>query len=135
MPKATELFQLIYTDLDDPYPFTQDSHKYYISFLNDYFNTTHVYLLKNKNETFPKFKKYKAAIELQSGKKIKFIHSDDGGEYKNLKFNRALKELNIQWEPTAAYTPNQNGKAKRLNYTLMFIVHFILAIKKLPKCL
>ena len=135
MPKATELFQLIHTDLGGPYPSTQDGHKYYISFLDDYSSITHIYLLKNKNEAFPKFKEYKTAIELQSSKKIKFIHSDGEDEYKNLEFDKALKELGIQWEPTAAYTPNQNGKAERLNYTLMFIVYFILVTKKLLKSL
>ena len=135
MPKATELFQLIHTDLGGLYLSTQDSHKYYISFLDNYFGATHIYLLKNKDETFFKFKEYKAAIELQSGKKIKFIHSDGEDEYKNLKFDRALKELSIQWELTAAYTPNQNGKAERLNYTLMSMVHSILVTKKLPKSL
>ena len=96
MSKATKLFQLIHTDFNDPYPFTQDSHKYYISFLDNYSDTTYVHLLKNKDEVFSKFKKYKTAIELQSDKKIKFIHSDDEGKYKNLKFNKALKELSIQ---------------------------------------
>ena len=90
--------------------------------------------MKNKNETF-KFKKYKTVIELQSDKKIKFICSDDEGKYKNLEFDKALKKLDIQWEPTAAYTLNQNGKAERLNYTLMFIVYSILVTKKLLKSL
>ena len=135
MPKATKLFQLIHTDFSGPYLSTQNSHKYYISFLNNYSDATHIYFLKNKDEVFSKFKEYKTTIELQSGKKIKFIHSDDEGEYKNLKFDRVLKEFDIQWKPTAAYTSNQNGKAERLNYTLMFIVHFILATKKLFKCL
>ena len=96
MSKATELFQLIHINFDGPYSFMWDGHKYYISFLDDYFDAIYVYLLKNKNEAFFKFKEYKAAIELQSDKKIKFIHSDDEGEYKNLKFDKALKELNIQ---------------------------------------
>ena len=106
MPKATKIFQLIHTDLGGPYPFTWDDHKYYISFLNDYSDITHIYLLKNKNETFFKFKEYKTAIELQLSKKIKFIHSDGENEYKNLEFDKALKELDIQWESTAVYTPN-----------------------------
>ena len=135
MSKATELFQLIHTDFDSSYPSIWDDHKYYISFFNDYFSATHVYLLKNKNEVFLKFKEYKTTIELQSNKKIKFICSDGGGEYKNLKFNRVLKKFDIQWESTAAYTPNQNGKAERLNYILMFIICSILIIKKLFKCL
>ena len=133
MFKAIELFQLIYTDFGGLYPFTWDGHKYYILFLNDYFSVIYVYLLKNKNKAFSKFKEYKIAIELQSDKKIKFICSDDKSEYKNLKFNRTLKKLNIQWKSTAVYIFNQNGKAERLNYTLMSMVHFILVTKKLFK--
>ena len=133
--KAIKLFQLIYTDFGGLYSSTQEDHKFYISFLNDYSEVIHIYLLKNKDETFFKFKEYRVTIELQSGKKIKFFCSDDEDEYKNLKFNRALKEFNIQWESTAAYTFNQNSKAERLNYTLMSIICFILVIKKLPKYL
>ena len=96
MSKVTELFQLIYINFGDLYSFTQKNHKYYILFFNDYSEAIHVYFLKNKNEIFNKFKKYKTAIELQSNKKIKFIHFDDEGEYKNLKFDKALKKLNIQ---------------------------------------
>ena len=96
MLKATELFQLIHTDFDDLYLFMWEDHKYYISFLNNYFRFIQIYFLKNKNETFFKFKEYKTAIELQSSKKIKFIHSDDENEYKNLKFDKTLKKLNIQ---------------------------------------
>ena len=95
MLKATELFQLIHTDFDDPYPSTQNGHKYYILFLDNYFSITHIYFLKNKNETFSKFKKYKTTIKLQLNKKIKFICSNDEDEYKNLEFNKALKELDI----------------------------------------
>ena len=135
MPKATELFQLIHTDFDDSYSFTWNGHKYYISFFDDYSGATHIYLLKNKNEAFSKFKEYKAAIELQSGKKIKFIYFDDKGKYKNLGFNKALKKLSIQWESTAVYTPNQNGKTERLNYILMSMICFILTTKKLLKSL
>ena len=96
MFKATELFQFIHTDFGDPYPFIQEDHKYYISFLNDYSGAIHVYFLKNKDKAFLKFKKYKAAIELQSNKKIKFICFNDEDEYKNLEFDKVLKKLNIQ---------------------------------------
>ena len=95
MLKATELFQFIYTDLNSPYPSIWDSHKYYISFFNDYFSIIHIYFLKNKNEVFFKFKEYRVTIELQSGKKIKFLCSDDEDKYKNLKFEKFLKKTGI----------------------------------------
>ena len=96
MSKATELFQLIYINFGGSYSFIWENHKYYILFLNDCFRVIYIYLLKNKNETFFKFKEYKAAIELQLNKNIKFIHSDGKGEYKNLRFDRVLKKFDIQ---------------------------------------
>lgn len=135
MPKATELFQLIHTDLSGPFPVTRQGHKYYISFLDDLSGAIHIHLLKTKDDALAKFMEYKAKMELQSGKKIKFVRSDGGGEYKNLGFEASLKEAGIQWEPTAAYNPNQNGKAERVNYTLMSVVRSILSSKKLPKVL
>ena len=41
----------------------------------------------------------------------------------------------MKWEPSAPYTPEQNGKAKRLNYTLMSLVRSILSAMHLPKTL
>ena len=64
MLKATELFQLIHIDFNGSYPFTQKGHKYYILFFDDYSSAIYVYLLKNKDEAFPKFKEYKTVIEL-----------------------------------------------------------------------
>ena len=135
MPRATEPFQLIHTDIGEPFPFTRKGHRYYISFLDDYSGAVHVYLCKAKSETLVKFKEYKAMIELQSGKQIKFLRSNNDGEFDNLGFEQLLQKTDIQWEPTAAYASNQNGKAERINYTLMSIVRSILYSMKLPKSL
>ncbi|RDX78423.1 hypothetical protein CR513_41306, partial [Mucuna pruriens] len=40
-----------------------------------------VYALKIKDQVFTKFKQFQTLVERQSGKKVKCIHSDNGGEY------------------------------------------------------
>jgi len=40
-----------------------------------------IYFLKTKDEVFYRFKEFKALVENPDGKKIKFSHSDNGGEY------------------------------------------------------
>ena len=40
-----------------------------------------VYFLKQKSEAFEAFKKFKAAVEKESGLKIKDLRSDRGGEF------------------------------------------------------
>ncbi|KAI5317980.1 hypothetical protein L3X38_037687 [Prunus dulcis] len=40
-----------------------------------------VYFMKQKSEVFAKFKEWKTEIENQTGRKIKYLRSDNGGEY------------------------------------------------------
>ncbi|CDF38468.1 unnamed protein product [Chondrus crispus] len=49
--------------------------------------------------------------------KVKLLYSDNGGEYQGLV--EYLEKQGIEWEPSAPYTPQQNGVAERLNRTLM----------------
>ena len=46
-----------------------------------------------------------------------------------------MKKRGIHWDPRAPYTPKQNGKAERQNYTLLASVCSILTAQKLPKSL
>lgn len=62
------------------------------------------------------------------------FHTDGGGEYKS-DFDDYLKEIGISHEVTAPYTPEQNGKAERLNQTIMGPVRALLIHMKLPKSL
>ncbi|KAL4321948.1 hypothetical protein AHAS_Ahas14G0161500 [Arachis hypogaea] len=55
------------------------------------------------------FKEFKAKLELESGKKIKCLRTDNGGEYVNGDFLTFYKQAGIQRQFTVAYTPKQNG--------------------------
>ena len=70
-----------------------------------------------------------------SRNKLKRYHTDYGGEFDNELFKTWCEENGFQWEPSAPYSPEQNGKAERLNYTLMSSVPSILSTMKLPKSL
>ena len=37
--------------------------------------------MRNKDESFDMFKRYKTEVENQNGRKIKILRSDRGGEY------------------------------------------------------
>nr|GEV45567.1 Gag-Pol polyprotein [Tanacetum cinerariifolium] len=55
--------------------------KYFVSFINDYSRRCWVSPIKKKSIVFEVFKVYKAGVELDSGKKIKCLRMDNGGEY------------------------------------------------------
>ena len=60
---------------------TKGGKRYFITFIDDFFRFTYVYLMKNKDESFDMFKRYKTEVENQKDRKIKILQSDRGGEY------------------------------------------------------
>ena len=71
-------------------------------------------------------------MEKSSGRKIKTLRSDNGGEYTSTAFASFLTKEGIKHELTIPHTPQQNGVAERLNRTLIEGVHTMLADSKLP---
>ena len=57
------------------------------------------------SETFAKFKEFKVEAEKQSGKYIKALRSDGGGEYNSREFANFCKSQGIIMQTTARYTP------------------------------
>jgi len=56
-------------------------------FVDDFSRKVWVYFLRQKNKAFPIFKKFKALIENQTGKKIKKLMTDNGLKFYELEFN------------------------------------------------
>ena len=56
---------------------------YYVLFNDDHSQKSWIYFLKAKSETFDKFKGFKALIENQTGRHIRILRSDNGGEYES----------------------------------------------------
>ena len=112
--------ELIQSDIKGPItPSCHGGYRYFLTFLDVSTRKNWVYLLRNKSETFEIFKWWKAEVERQSDCKIKAFRSDHGGEYISKEFQLYLKNCGIKQEFTIARTPEQNGRAERLNRTLM----------------
>ncbi len=54
---------------------------YYVTFIDDFSRKVWVYFLKQKSEVFSNFKLWKAEVENQTSRKIKYLRSDNGTEY------------------------------------------------------
>jgi len=92
--------------------------KYLVSFIDDYSRRLWVYPIKKKSDVFAIFKEFKAKLELESGKKIKCLRTDNGGEYIDGDFLTFCRQSGIQRHFTVAHMPQQNGVAE-LNRTLL----------------
>ena len=72
--RASDVLGLIHTDVCGPMPITtRDGYRYFITF-TDYFSRYEcVYLMKNKSESFEKFKEFQNKAENQLDRKIKAL--------------------------------------------------------------
>ena len=99
-------------------------YKFIINFLDDYSSYTYSELLKTKDAAFVAFKKFKALTEKKTGKKIKQFCIDQGGEFLNGEFKHFLNVEGILVHPSAPHMHQQNGRAERLNRTLIDKEHY-----------
>lgn len=89
-------------------------------------------LLKEKGDTFSKFKKLKGVIEQETEERIKTLRTDRGGEFVSQEFNDVYKDSGINRHLMAPYTPQQNGVVERKNRTLMDMTRSILKHMQMP---
>jgi hypothetical protein len=112
---------------------TKGGKQYFITFIDDSTRFCYVYLLKSKDKSLHYFKTYKAEVENQLERKIKWLRSDRGGEYFSGDFSDFCVEHGIIHERTPPYSPQSNGVAKRKNCTLTDLVNAMLETSGLSK--
>ncbi|CAI7771911.1 unnamed protein product, partial [Closterium sp. NIES-53] len=71
-------------------------------------------------------------VERESGKRVKAIRRDRGGEFLGAEFRSWLKQHGIKQQLTTAYTPQSNGVAERANRTIIEGGRTILVDSGLP---
>ena len=74
-------------------------------------------------------------MENLTGKKIKVLHSDNGGEYVDNDFTHFLAKEGIRRKWTTPYNPEQNGVAERKTRTIIEAARAMLYDQDMPKFL
>lgn len=131
--RAVEVLELVHADLCGP--MQTDSiggSKYFLLFTDDYSRMSWSFFLHSKFEAFQNFKKFKAAVEKQSGKNIRTLRTDRGGEFLSKEFINFCEIEGIHHELTTPYTPEQNGVTERKNRTVIELARSMLKHKRLP---
>ena len=106
--------------------------EYFLTFIDDKTHYVWFYILKHKDEVFPRFLEWKALVERSMNQKLKVLRTDNGGEYVSAEFQNYLKKEGVCHELTVPKTPEQNGVAERMNRTLVESVRAMLADARLP---
>ena len=69
--------------------------EYFVTFIDDKSRFIWIFLLKQKSEVFVKFLRWKTMVEKSTGKEVKNVRSDNGGEYISHELDRYLKNEGI----------------------------------------
>lgn len=132
--RAAGLLDLVHTDVCGPTE-TQSlsGSRYFLTFVDSHSNRVWTYPIRLKSDVFGVFRSWKASVELETGRLLRTLRSDNGGEYTSREFTSYLKECGVRHEFSVPKTPAQNGKAERLNRTLCESVRSMLGDSGLPK--
>ncbi|CAA0841985.1 Uncharacterized mitochondrial protein AtMg00820, partial [Striga hermonthica] len=132
--RHSELLDLVHTDICEFNGIvTKDLKRYVITFIDDYSKYCYVYLIKHKDEALEKFIILKNEAETQTGKKLKRLRSDRGGEYESNPFGEYCRNFGIIHEETPPYSPQSNGVAEQKNRTFKDMINSFLLNSGLPK--
>lgn len=131
--RKSEMLELIHSDVCGPMKTRSLGGAYYfVTFIDDHSRKIWAYTLKTKDQVLDTFKLFQASVERKTGKKLKCIRTDNGGEYIG-SFDEYCREQGIRHQKSPPKTPQLNGLAERMNRTLVERVRCLLSQAKLPR--
>ncbi|SGZ03791.1 BQ5605_C032g11021 [Microbotryum silenes-dioicae] len=107
--------------------------RYLVTFLDDYSRKLWAYTIGHKSEVFSVFKTWLAEVELETGATLKVLRTDNGGEYCSRAFTDFCKVRGTRRQYSIPRTPQQNGRAERVNRSIVEGILALLADAHLPK--
>ncbi|SDA02136.1 BZ3500_MvSof-1268-A1-R1_C089g00485 [Microbotryum saponariae] len=93
--------------------------RYLVTFLDDYSRKLWAYAIGHKSEVFGIFKTWLAEVELETGATLKVLRTDNGGEYCSRAFTEFCKTRGTRRQYSIPRTPQQNGRAERVNRSIV----------------
>ncbi|KAJ9515051.1 hypothetical protein QJQ45_012571 [Haematococcus lacustris] len=130
---VTSALGLVHMDVCGPMPHVgRDGSRYIATFLDEHTGLSVIQLLPSKDQVPAAIQRVITELETQSGHRCKALRSDNGSEYSNKTIRDWCSSKGIQQQFSAPYCPEQNGKAERLNRTIMQATRSMLLSAQLP---
>ncbi len=95
-----------------------EGYWYFVTFTDDHSRYTHIGLCKSKDDTLGVFKAWKVRAGNETGRSLKTLRTDGGGEYMSQAFSDFLATCGIKCETTNMYTPQENSVSECANHTI-----------------
>jgi transposase InsO family protein len=126
---------LVHGDLCGPImPATPSGNQYFLLLVDDMSRYMWLRLLSSKDQAPAAIKNFQAAVEVESGRKLKVLRTDrrGGGEFTSVEFGEYCTNRGLQRQLTAPYSPQQNGVVERQNQSVVGKARSMLKSKDLP---
>ena len=108
--RASRTLDFVHTDILGPIdPLAEDGHRYAIVFVDNFSRYLKIYFMKTRDEATEKMERFPADIGVPQT-----LVSDGAGEYIGHVFRRVCWKQKIRLETSALYTPQENGKIKKV---------------------
>jgi hypothetical protein len=131
--RANGVLELVHGDICGPItPTTLSGNRYFLLLVDDMSRYMWLCLLAGKDQAPAAIQRFKAAAELESGRELKVLRTDRGGEFTSVEFGEYYKEFGVQRQLTAPYSLQQNGVVERQNQTVVGMARSMMKAKGLP---
>lgn len=131
--RAAQVLDLVHGDLCGPIsPSTPSGNRYFLLLVDDKSRYMWVKLLARKDEAASAIKNFQSAVEVETGRHLKVLRTDRGGEFTSVEFGQYCASRGVQRQLTAPYSPQQNGVVERRNQSVVSMARCMLKSKGLP---
>ncbi|WVZ84788.1 hypothetical protein U9M48_031776 [Paspalum notatum var. saurae] len=89
--------------------------------------------MESKDEAFGFVRDLVLRLRNESHKAMRAIRSDNGGEFRNSRFENFCRNLGLEHQFSSPYTPPQNGVVERKNRTLVEMARTMLDKHRTPR--
>lgn len=111
---------LVHGDLCGPItPATPGGRRYFLLLIDDATRYMWISLLAMKGDAAAAIKKFKAATELEVGRPLRVLRTDNGGEFTAKEFADFCVNAGVQRHFSAPYMPQQNGVVEHRNQSVL----------------
>lgn len=131
--RAEGLLDLVHGDLCGPIsPATPAGKRYFLLLVDDKSRYMWLTLLQSKDQAAEAIKRFKAGTEVETGRRLRLLRTDRGGEFTVATFAAYCADEGIGRQLTAPYSPQQNGIVERRNQTIVSTVRSLMKAMAVP---
>ncbi|WVZ58647.1 LOW QUALITY PROTEIN: hypothetical protein U9M48_008892 [Paspalum notatum var. saurae] len=106
---------------------------YVLDIVDDFLRFSWVFFMEFKDEAFGFIRDLVLRLRNESHKAMRAIRSDNGGEFRNSRFENFCHDLGLEHQFSSPYTPPQNGVVERKNRTLVEMARTMLDEHRTPR--